>query len=340
MPLRAAGSGLAGAALGAAGARTAYRILRRPAQHGTVDDVFRTAEHTRDVWYRTTPGGRDVTLLEGPALAFGVCAGAALAPRTPRRVRAAVVLAAAGSAVFGAYGDLSGGADGASGGGAATHLAALARGRITTGAVQTAGTGAVGLAAGALLGRGGAPGALADGALVAGAANLAHLFDARPGRAAGVALAAGAPLLCGPAAGVAGAALGAAAALLPEDLAERATLGGLGARALGAAVGAAAAAALPPRHRTAALCAVAALTAAVEYARFDGESAPVGPLGRLFFAGRRVAHAPGPVPVRAPMPGEQHPRFPAPRARAVSPRSERGSARSARFGPRGDPRAP
>ncbi|GAA4959377.1 hypothetical protein GCM10023224_51590 [Streptomonospora halophila] len=191
--LRAARAGLAGAALGAAGARIAYRILRRPPQRGTVDDVFRTAEHTRDVWYRTTPRGENVTLLEGPALAFGVCAGAALAPRTPRRVRAAVVLAAAGSAAFGAYGDLSGGFGGR---GAAAHIAALARGRITTGAVQAAGTGAAGLAAGAVLGRGATAGALADGALIAGAANLAHLLDTGPGRAARFALLAGAPLLC------------------------------------------------------------------------------------------------------------------------------------------------
>ena len=63
--------------------------------------------------------------------------------------------------------------------------------------------------------------------LVAGSANLMNLFDLRPGRAIKVSLLASAALaLRGPGARAAVAApAGAAVALLPEDLGERAMLG-------------------------------------------------------------------------------------------------------------------
>ncbi|WP_067965204.1 hypothetical protein [Nocardiopsis trehalosi] len=296
--LRAAG---AAALLGAACARGAYATLLGPRRRDRVDgDVFRTAEHSRDVWQRTNFRGEQVTLVEGPAVTAGICAGVALAPGVPERWRAAALVAVAGAGAFGAYDDLSGtaGARGFRG-----HLAALRRGTVTTGAVKIAGIGASGVAAAALAGRRPLD-ALLDGALIAGAANLMNLFDLRPGRAAKVALAAGAPALAGPAPGIAGAALGAAAALLPEDLDERAMLGDAGANALGAALGTAAAASLPRRARLGVLGAVAGLTLASEFVSFGRVIAATPPLRRLDELGRRrdAAPAPGPVPAHAPMP--------------------------------------
>lgn len=329
--LRAAWSGPVGAALGALGARTAYRLLIPPPQRGCVHDVFRTAEHTRDVWRHTNFRGEEVTRLAGPALALGVCAAAALAPGCPRRLRAAAVLATAGAAAFGAYDDLPGNSGGRR---IAGHAGALARGRITTGAVRIAGVGASGLAAGGLLARGEPLRVLADGALIAGSANLANLLDVRPGRAAKAALLLGSPLLTGPAAGTAGTALGAAAALLPEELDERAMLGDLGANALGAALGTAAAAGLPPRGRTAALCAVAALTAAAEFVDLSDAMAAVGPLRRLDELGRRPAQTPGPAPVHVPLHHEGPALGTAARAFAVPrPRRRRESDRQGGHAP-------
>ncbi len=118
------------------------------------------------------------------------------------------------------------------------HLSALRQGQVTSGAVKILGIGATGLAAAALTCRNVVDIAV-DGALIAGSANLANLFDLRPGRAIKVGLLAGAPLAGSPLAAVP---LGAAAALLPDDLAERAMLGDTGANALGALLG------WPPRR--------------------------------------------------------------------------------------------
>ncbi|HLU98126.1 MAG TPA: hypothetical protein VKZ89_14910 [Thermobifida alba] len=249
-------------------------------------------------WNRVNYRGERVTLLEGPALAVGACAGAALAPTTRPALRGAAVLAGCGAAAFGAYDDLYG--SGASRG-FRGHLGALARGRVTTGAVKVAGIGASGLAAAAALTRDPVD-VLVNGALIAGGANLLNLFDLRPGRAAKVALLAGAAALAHPgAAPVAAAALGATGALLPEDLRERAMLGDAGANALGALLGLAAATACPRRVRVGLLAGVAGLTAASEYVSFTRVIAVTPPLRRLDEWGcrpappRRAAE-PAPVP--------------------------------------------
>ncbi|WP_241480339.1 hypothetical protein [Nocardiopsis halotolerans] len=236
-----------------------------------------------DPWLRTNFRGRDVTLLQGPALACGVCAASLLVPGPGPRVRAACVLAAAGAAAFGVHDDLAGSAQAR---GLRGHLGALARGRVTTGMVKMAGIGTAGIAAARLLRR--SPWeTLLDGALIAASANLLNLFDLRPGRAAKVALIAAVPALASPAAPLVGPVVGASAALLPGELAERSMLGDAGANALGAALGAAAVAGAPRPVRLALLGGVAVLTLASERVSFSRVIDRVPALRRLDRWGRR-----------------------------------------------------
>nr|WP_234402042.1 hypothetical protein [Thermobifida halotolerans] len=283
---------LTGAAVGAVAARGLYTVLT--GRWGAEGDASRTP------WHRVNFRGERVTLLEGPALAAGACAGIALTPGARPGLRAAAVLAGCGAAAFGAYDDLYGSQDSRGFGG---HLRALARGRVTTGAVKIAGIGASGLAAAAALTRDPVD-VLVNGALIAGSANLLNLFDLRPGRAAKVGLLAGASALARPAAAaVAAPALGATAALLPEDLGERAMLGDAGANALGALLGVAAAAGLSRRVRVGLLAGVVGLTAASEFVSFTRVIATTPPLRRLDEWGRRPPPVPVPRPVPALRPG-------------------------------------
>jgi hypothetical protein len=267
------------AALAAAAARLSYAGLRRRPPGGAA------------AWSRTNHRGEPVTLLEGPAAALGGVAGALLAPGLAGRERAAVVLAGAAAAVLGGYDDLAG--TGASRG-FRGHLGALARGELTTGAVKLAGIGAAGLAAAALARpapasrAGGAADVVVNAGLIAGGANLVNLFDLRPGRAIKVTLAGGALLaLTGRGAPAAAAPVAAAAALLPEDLGERAMLGDGGANALGAMLGTAAAVSLPRPARIAVLAAVVGLTAASEVVSFTKVIARTPPLNWVDMLGRR-----------------------------------------------------
>lgn len=77
------------------------------------------------------------------------------------------------------------------------------------------------------------------GVVIAGAAHFVNLVDLRPGRAVGTVLALAAPGLLrrGPGAELAAATIGAAGAVLPDDLGERTMLGDAEAHALGAALG-------------------------------------------------------------------------------------------------------
>jgi hypothetical protein len=227
-----------------------------------------------------------------------------------------MLVAGAGAAVLGSYDDLAGSG---SSRGFRGHLGALRRGELTTGAVKIAGIGATGLVASALLGSAGsrAPGAGRSGrarpgggvlaaadivinaGLVAGGANLLNLFDLRPGRAVKVALGAGAVLAAVPGQGrlAVAAPLAAAAALLPEDLGERAMLGDGGANALGAMLGTAAAVGLPRSARVLTLAGIVGLTAASEVVSFTKVIERTAPLRWLDMLGRRpVAPSAGPAP--------------------------------------------
>jgi UDP-GlcNAc:undecaprenyl-phosphate GlcNAc-1-phosphate transferase len=282
--------GLISAVLAAGAARASYAALRARPPGG------------EQAWLRTNHRGESVTLLEGPAVALGAVAGAVVAPGLSRPQRAAMLVAGLGASGFGGYDDLAG--SGASKG-FRGHLGALRRGEVTTGVVKLAGIGATGLAAAVLLAGRRSDGQSAaataadiviDAGLVAGGANLVNLFDLRPGRAIKVAIGAGGLLSLGPgraglsAAALAAAPLGAAAALLPDDLGERAMLGDAGANAVGAMLGVAAAA-LPRTARLAALTAVAGLTAASEKVSFTKVIERTGPLRWLDMLGRRAVRA-------------------------------------------------
>jgi UDP-N-acetylmuramyl pentapeptide phosphotransferase/UDP-N-acetylglucosamine-1-phosphate transferase len=259
-------------AVGGGVARAAYRLLNaRP-------------PGDRARWVRTNNRGHEVTLLEGPAVAVGIAVASLLAPGLPATARAAGCGAALGAGAVGLYDDLAERGAGAAKG-FRGHLSALARGEVTTGAVKILGIGATGLAAGAVVRRDPLDRVLA-GLVIAGAANVVNLFDLRPGRAAKAAMiGAGGGVLreAGP---LTAAALGAAAALLPDDLGERTMLGDCGANALGAALGVAAAARATRPGLIGLAAALAALTAASEKVSFTKVIAATPPLRRLDEWGR------------------------------------------------------
>jgi hypothetical protein len=275
------------AALAAGTARAGYALLRRWPPAGAA------------AWAATNHRGEQVTMLAGPAVAAGSALAALLAPGLPARTRAALVTATAGAAAFGGYDDLAGTGDRR---GFRGHLSALAGGELTTGAVKIAGIGGTGLLAAALAGGPAADVAINAGLTAAGA-NLLNLFDVRPGRAIKVALAGG-MLLASTARGghgrpsaataVAGPA-GAALALLPDDLGERAMLGDAGANALGAMLGMGVAVSLPRTARMAVLAAMLGLTAASEVISFTAVIERMAALRWLDMLGRQPAR-PAPAP--------------------------------------------
>ena len=278
---RALGALGLGAAAGGA-ARLAYAALKRYPPAG------------EKTWTRTNHRGEPVTLLEGPAVALGAVAVQLIYSgwaRSSARTAQALALAGAGALGFGVYDDLAGSGKRR---GLRGHLGALARGEVTTGSVKLAGLGASGLASAVVLG--GQPADVAINAgLIAGGANLVNLFDLRPGRAVKVVTASAALIAAGSAVtggGPGGSAavaapLGAALAMAPEDLGERAMLGDAGANALGAMLGCAAAVSLPRPARIALLAGIATLTVASEKVSFTKVIERTPPLRRLDMLGRR-----------------------------------------------------
>src|SRR6202012_3009561 len=320
---RRAAASAATALIPAGAARVAYRSLNLNPPGGATQ------------WTRTNHRGEPVTLLEGPAVAAAGTAAALVAPGLPGRARAALMAAAAGAGGFGGYGDIAG--SGAKRG-FRGHLGALAHGEITTGAVKLGGIGATGAAAAALTG-GPAVDVAVNAALIAGSANLLNLFDLRPGRAIKVALAAGLPIgftqLTRPGAArplAVAVPIGAPAALLPEDLGERAMLGDSGANALGAMLGTAAAGTLSRPSRVAMLAAIVGLTAASEVVSFTKVIQRTPPLHWLDMLGRRPA-PPAAAVAAAPRPPPAPPPPPARGARRSPPSRGAGAGRAER--PRG-----
>lgn len=248
-------------------------------------------------WERSNHAGDPVTLLEGVALVAGTTGAALVTGSAWGSTPIPYAAASLGAGALGALDDLRQDTDRKGLGG---HLRALAHGRVTTGALKVIGLVGTGLVAvtlqdlhdrnrgrttaGPLGPNGSRPGpaeagasvigstwgTLVGGALVAGAANLANLFDLRPGRALKVGLLSGTPLLLAREAGSPGAAvtLGAALALLPDDLAGRSMLGDTGANPLGAVLGLALVQRQGPVARTASLAVVTALTLASERVSF------------------------------------------------------------------------
>lgn len=251
---------LRSAGLGALVARAVLGWVRRDPRAG---ELRRTNFH-----------GRTVTLAGGPALAAGATFGAAAGAPTAR-LAAAVVTAGAVSGAVGFYDDVAGNRpEQKSAKGFAGHLGALREGFVTSGLVKIVGVGAAGLAASALVGsaRSGRLGRTTDvllgAGVIAGTANLLNLLDLRPGRALKAGAVIGAPLAIGRNAAMTAGALGAGAALLPDDLGEEIMLGDAGANSLGALLGVALVARTGTTGRLAALAALTALTAASEKVSF------------------------------------------------------------------------
>ena len=214
---------LVGAGIGAAATSAAYERLTH-------------TESTAAALERTNHRGESVTLAQGPALVAGATIGAVVTPGLGGSQRVAAVLAIAGSGALGAYDDLLGDTDTK---GLRGHLAAASEGNITSGFIKLVGIGAIGVASGALArkGRGGVVDAFLAGAVIAGSANLLNLLDLRPGRATKVFALVSTPYLVAPSGALLAGPQGAAAAMLPHDLAERSMMGDAGANALGAAWG-------------------------------------------------------------------------------------------------------
>jgi UDP-GlcNAc:undecaprenyl-phosphate GlcNAc-1-phosphate transferase len=185
---------------------------------------------------------------------------------------------ALGFGLLGLLDDLGGAGEG----GFAAHLRALAEGRLTTGAIKLFGGAAVAVVVVATrepdsIGR-----VLADGALVALAANLGNLFDRAPGRTIKVTLVAFLVLVLavGAERGLVGVALavGAGAGLVTADLGERLMLGDAGANVLGAVLGLGVVLTCSPGVRTVVLVLLAALNLASEWVSFSRVIAAAPPL--------------------------------------------------------------
>ena len=281
-----AASGVVAGSIAAVANRRVVQALRDNASQA----ADRTATASR--WIRTNYAGTSVTLAEGPIAVVALLTGAGvdrLLDGSGRR-SLPVAVAGLGSGLVGAYDDLygSGHAKGFRG-----HLRALRSGEVTSGMLKVLGVATSAAAAAALIQRtrsGCAKptckvlnGAL-DTALISASANFANLLDLRPGRAAKTIILLGSGLVGSGAAP----ALGAAAGSLPTDLAARSMLGDCGANALGAAVGAAAARALPWQLRMVAFAAFAALNLASERVSFTAVIERTPLLRRLDQLGRRV----------------------------------------------------
>ena len=153
------------------------------------------------------------------------------------------------------------------------HVGALAQGRITTGFLKLFGGAGVAIVLVATPGFASGRRLIVDAVLIALAANLGNLLDRAPGRTLKCAAVAYVPLalLLGTgAAGVAIApAMGAAFALLPDDLGERVMLGDTGANVVGAVLGLGVVLGRGETTRVTALVVLVVLTVVAEVSSFS-----------------------------------------------------------------------
>ena len=239
-------------------------------------------------WTRTNYRGVPVSLCAGPLVAAAAVAGAP---------SAAATVAAVGAVAAGRYDDVVGARpEQRRDKGFRGHLAALRAGRLSAGAVKLIGIGAAALTAAGVQtrrdpARAGSPAEiLLNASLLAGTANLVNLLDLRPGRAAktvGLLTALGAGTAASSDRRPFVALLGASAAVLPDDLAERSMLGDAGANGLGIVLGLAVTQAAPLPLRLGLLAGVLALTAASERVSFTAVIDRTPPLAWLDGLGRR-----------------------------------------------------
>jgi UDP-N-acetylmuramyl pentapeptide phosphotransferase/UDP-N-acetylglucosamine-1-phosphate transferase len=276
--------GLAGAALVGFLAGRLIWVLVRPA--------LTTPITVRENWR-----GREVVTAAGivvPLAVLVVEAGRAVAGAVGAGdadglsgARALVLIVAVGFGLLGAVDDLLGEGEAR---GFRGHVAALLGGRLTTGGLKLVGGVAVAVVAVAPLAGESIGRLVADGALVALAANLGNLLDRRPGRAIKVAsvtfvalaVATGAAHALGGVAVVIGAGL----ALLLDDLHERLMLGDAGANVLGAALGLGVVVSCAPGTRLVVLAIVAALNLLSEVVSFSRVIDAIAPLRFLDRSGR------------------------------------------------------
>lgn len=171
------------------------------------------------------------------------------------------------------------------------HLAALAHGRLTTGAMKLFGGGVVAIVLTAAPGEVSGRRLLADAALVALAANLGNLLDRAPGRTIKAGLVVYVPIALAAGTSPVGLALapvvGAAAGLLWADLRERLMLGDTGANLIGAVLGLTVVLEISRPVRTMVLLVLIALNAASEKVSFSAVIDGLVPLSRLDRLGRR-----------------------------------------------------
>jgi UDP-GlcNAc:undecaprenyl-phosphate/decaprenyl-phosphate GlcNAc-1-phosphate transferase len=211
--------------------------------------------------------------------------------------RRLVVLAVLGFGLLGLVDDLVGVGES---GGFRGHLAALARGRLTSGGIKLVGGAALAVVVMAAIQPGSVGRILADGALVALAANLANLFDRAPGRTIKVSVLAFVALVAavGAPPSLLGVALvvGAAVGVLAADLREQVMLGDVGANVLGAAAGIGVVLTCTPTTRTVVLVVVAGANLASEWVSFSRVIERVAPLRALDRLGRRPPAADDPAP--------------------------------------------
>ncbi len=171
------------------------------------------------------------------------------------------------------------------------HMRALVQGRLTTGFVKLFGGAGVAVVLVASPGFASGRRLITDAVLIALAANFANLLDLAPGRLIKVAWVAYLPLAIVLGTGAVGVALapvmGAALALLPDDLGERLMLGDTGANVIGAVLGLGVVLGLGSGARTGVLIALIVLNVLAEVVSFSRVIDRVRPLRAFDRLGQR-----------------------------------------------------